>query len=371
MILKQIRSTDGTGTLSYIIGDEATRKAAVIDPNIEDVEIIRETLDEMNLVPVYIFDTHTHVDHVSGAEKLREIFGAEVVMHENTRSKPQAAEAGAGDPFGIGDILRANAAMPVDRYVTDREILHVGKLPVEVIHTPGHTDNHVALKVDDAIFTGDLLLVGQAGRSDLPGGDPGQQYDSLTRKILTLSDDTRIYPGHDYDDNVFAFLGQERKENPFLQSRTKAEYIEFVKDFFPPIVESAHGEKVTVQCGTKRVSVHGEPFTEIDIYDLEEMMKSTPSPFLLDVREPFELIAFGAIPGVTNIPAGQVRFRTEDLPADKSTPMVAICQSGGRSYEIAHFLATHGYQNVYNLRGGTSTWRNNGLPVESPRMKVA
>ncbi len=251
--------------------------------------------------------------------------------------------------------------VPVDIYVEDGDTVPVGELVVEALYTPGHTDNHITWKVGENLFTGDLLLAGQAGRSDLPGGDPQSQFRSLHEKILPLSDNTRIYPGHDYDDNEYVLLGDERKNNPFLQPMSSDEYIHFVKDFFPPITESLGDGKVTLQCGTARV-VHNAPFKNIRPETLQNMMEDTTPPFLLDVREPFELQAFGQIPGVVNIPAGTVREQLNRLP-DKDQPIVAICQSGGRSLEIADYLTKQGYSQVFNLQGGTLGWLQNSRNV--------
>lgn len=354
MMMKQIRSTDGTGTLTYLIGDEITGTAAVIDPTVHDAELIGAAATELGFSITTIIDTHTHADHVSGAGRLREMTGGKIVMHRNSRDKWKVADQ--GNAFGIGDILRANAAVKADRLVDDGDVIEVGALRFEVLHTPGHTDDHIALKLRDNLFTGDLLLIGQAGRSDLPGGDAGQQYDSLTLKVLTLPDDTKLHPGHDYEENEFSCLGEEKLNNPFLQVRTKEEYRTFVRNFFPPIADKGSDDAMVLQCGTHRVSTSREPFTNISPAQLAAMLHGKDQPFLLDVREPSELTAFGAVPGVVNIPAGQFRRRLGDLPADTARPVVVICQSGGRSYEAAHFLATHGYSNVYNLQGGTSAW---------------
>ena len=245
MIVRQIRSTDETGTLSYLLADEKTRHAALIDPNVEDVQKIDLLVRELDVTITHVIDTHTHADHISGAGELQKAYGAKVIMHENTKDKWKVIDL--GEKFGIADILRANAAITVDRYVMDGDTVAVGDLTIRVLHTPGHTDNHISLLVGDALFTGDLLLVGQAGRSDLPGGNSEDQYESLFQKILPLSDTVKIYPGHDYEENEFAFLRDERKRNPFLQRRSKAEYVEFVKDFFPPIAESTAGGHMTLQ----------------------------------------------------------------------------------------------------------------------------
>ena len=361
MQLKQIRSTDGTGTLTYILGDEATKTGAVIDPNIEDVDQIIDEAEKMGISITHVFDTHTHADHITGAGELQKRLGAKVVMHTNTQNKREAVESGVGEKFGITEILEANVDVPVDIFVEDGDTVQVGEITVEALYTPGHTDNHITWKVGNNIFTGDLLLAGQAGRSDLPGGDTESQYVSLQEKILPLPDDTRIYPGHDYDDNEYVMLGDERASNPFLKPMTSEEYLNFVHDFFPPITESIGDGKVTLQCGTARV-IHDATFDNITAGTLQDMMSDDAPVFLLDVREPFELQAFGQVPGVVNIPAGEVRSSLNKLP-EKNERIVTICQSGGRSLEIADYLSKQGYSQVYNLRGGTLGWLQNSQNV--------
>lgn len=360
MFFRQIRSTDGTGTLSYLLADGDRGVAAVVDPNVEDVDRIGYMADELGVRITHVFDTHTHADHVSGAGKIRELHGAKVIMHENTKNKWKVVDQ--GDQFGIGDILRANAAIEVDRYVDDGDVIGVGGLQFRVLFTPGHTDNHISLLIEDYLFTGDLLLIGQAGRSDLPGGNTEEQYESLFTKITTLPDKVRIFPGHDYEENTFAYLGEEKKSNPFLAPRTKDAYLQFVRDFFPPVADAVDG-KVVLQCGTRRVTQPADGVREISAADLSARLGEQPDLFLLDVREPFELAAFGAIPGVTNIPIGQIAARVNELPKEKNTEVICICQSGNRSYEVAHYLNKQGYSSVFNLNGGTSAWASNGLPV--------
>jgi glyoxylase-like metal-dependent hydrolase (beta-lactamase superfamily II)/rhodanese-related sulfurtransferase len=358
MAIEQIRSTDGTGTLSYLITDEATRLAAIIDPNIEDLAVIRQKLVAKGLNLDYVIDTHTHADHVTAAAELQKLEGATVVMHELTKEKWKVVEQ--GDKFGIGDTLRANAAVEINVYVNEGDTLELGETTLGIIHTPGHTDNHLAVYFQGNLFTGDLLLVGQAGRSDLPGGNAEQQYDSLYNKVLQLNDDTKIYPGHDYENNVYTLLGNERKNNPFLQQKSKEEFVEFVKDFFPPIAD-AEGGKVVLQCGAARVNTGIEKFKNIDCTELTRLRKES-DVLLLDVREPQELAKTGVIEGVAkNIPVGQLAMRLNELPKDKQ--IIAICQGGGRSAEAAHILSSNGFKTVYNLEGGTGGWIKKGLPV--------
>ena len=368
MLFRQIRSQDGTGTLSYLLGDPATGEAVVIDPNINDTQRILLAAEELGAQITTVIDTHTHADHVSAAGELKRIVGARLIMHEETKNKWKVVDQ--GDAFGIGDILRANAAHEVDRYVEDGETVKVGSLELQTLLTPGHTDNHISVRAGDMLFTGDLLLIGQAGRSDLPGGNPGYQYASLFTTVLSLPDATKIYPGHDYEDREFALLGDERRVNPFLRQRTKEEYVEFVKEFFPPFAEATAGGAMTLQCGTRRVSTAAEGYGRVSPAELASLMQQESHLHLLDVREPFELIAFGAIPGVQNIPVGELAFRMDELPVDQTKPIAVVCQSGNRSSEAAHYLVTRGYARVFDLDGGTSAWERDGRKVVRGPVRV-
>ncbi len=362
MMFKQIRSVDGTGTLSYLIADENTKEAALIDPNLEDIQKLLYMEDELGIKIKYIIDTHTHADHISAAGELKKLTGSEVIMHEKTKDKWKIVDE--GDKFGIGDILRANAKITADNYVNHNDTFSIGSLKLKFLHTPGHTDNHISVLCEDKLFTGDLLLIGQAGRSDLPGGNPSDQFESLFNKVFSLPDETKIYPGHDYQNNEYSLLKYEKNNNPFLEIRNKDEYILFVKEFFPPVADLENGGKAILQCGTKRVSTSNEKFMNISPYKLKEMIEKNHNLYLLDVREPYELMAFGAIPGVNNLPTSQIYNRIDEIPEDKNISLVIICQSGNRSSEVSHFLSSRGYRSIYNLNGGTSGWVMHGLEVE-------
>ncbi|HEX2865419.1 MAG TPA: MBL fold metallo-hydrolase [Ignavibacteriales bacterium] len=360
MIFRQIRSKDDTGTLTYLVADENTKEAVVIDPNIEDLERILFTADELGLRIKYVIDTHTHADHITAAGEIKNLTRSEVIMHVNTKDKWKVVDE--GDKFGIGDILRANASVEVDRYVNDGDTIKAGSLELKVLFTPGHTDNHISLLLKDMLFTGDLLLVGQAGRSDLPGGNPSEQYDSLFNKVLILPGNIKIFPGHDYEENEYSVLSDEKMDNPFLRPRTKEEYIEFVRDFFPPFAEASKEGKMTLQCGTKRVSTSDLPFENISPEELAGMINNREDLFLMDVREPFELMAFGAVPGVVNIPTSEITRRLNEIPRGGGRKVVVICQSGNRSFEVSHYLAKHGFSGILNLESGTSGWMQSRNP---------
>jgi sulfur dioxygenase len=366
MTLEEIRSVDGTGTLTYFLIDESTGTSALIDPNLNDLGELIARVDRSRSKLEFVLDTHTHADHISAAGELRKRFGTPLVMHQSTVNKWKIVDE--GDRFGIGDVLRANAAIQVQRYVTHGEVIHAGSLAFQILHTPGHTDNHICPLVDGHLFTGDLLLFGQAGRSDLPGGNPGQQYTSLFTTLLSLPGTTMIHPGHDYEGNAARTLEEEKVVNPFLAPRSKEKYIAFVGEFFPPLAETTAGGATMLQCGVTRIPTADALFNNITPRELSEMLSNGRQPFLLDVREPFELIAFGAIPGVMNIPLGQVKQRLAELPAGRE--VVVVCQTGSRSLEAANLLSRAGFSRVFNLQGGTLQWAGSGYTVTRPPVPV-
>jgi len=176
----------------------------VVDSSFNAGEIIR-ILKTENLKLKYVINTHGHSDHTVGNEELHSIFGAKTVAHK---------------------LSRINADVTVD----DGDVIHVGNVPIKVIYTPGHTPDSICLLVDKKkLLTGDTLFVGECGRTDLPGGNSRSMYNSLFNKLLKLSDDVEVYPGHDYGSKSSSTLGEEKRSNYTLQQRSLAEFIEFMK----------------------------------------------------------------------------------------------------------------------------------------------
>ena len=189
---------------SYIIADDVTREAAVVDSSFNAGEITR-ILTAENLKLKYVISTHGHSDHTAGNEELRSTFGAKTVAHK---------------------LSRINA----DVAVKDGDVIRAGTLPIKVIHTPGHTPDSICLLVGNKLLTGDTLFVGECGRTDLPGGNSRSMYDSLFHKLLTFGDYVEVYPGHDYGSKPFSTMGEERRSNYTLQPRSLAEFIEFMRE---------------------------------------------------------------------------------------------------------------------------------------------
>lgn len=226
IFFEQIRSA---GCLSYVLGCAREKVCVVIDPELDKADEYVGLARFLKAKILYAIDTHTHADHNSACKIMRERFGIGVVMH-------RAADA----PY-------------VDRRVEDGEVIAFGRQSLEVLHTPGHTADAMCLLFTDRIFTGDTLLIGGCGRTDLPGGDAEAQYRSLLR-LKSLPDPIRVYPGHDYREAVSS-LGEEKKANARLLIPTAEEFVEFMTSRRPPlprkIQEALEWNRTPIQ-GTQR-----------------------------------------------------------------------------------------------------------------------
>ena len=203
---EQIRSS---GCLSYIVGCLKDKACVVIDPEINKADDYDQLAKFFESKLVYVIDTHTHADHNSACKVMRERYGVKVIMH-------RAADA----PY-------------VDIRVDDGDEINFGQLSLKVIATPGHTQDAMCLLFRDRVFTGDTLLIGGCGRTDLPGGAPEKQYESL-RKLEALGDQIRVYPGHDYREAV-STLGEEKQHNPRMLIASKEEFVRFMTARKPPL----------------------------------------------------------------------------------------------------------------------------------------
>jgi glyoxylase-like metal-dependent hydrolase (beta-lactamase superfamily II) len=189
---------------SYIIADKKTHEASVVDCSFNAGKLSRILQDE-GFKLKYIINTHGHSDHTAGNSQIQQGFGAQIVAHKQTTT--------------ICDVK-----------VDDGDTLNVGEVKIKVIYTPGHTKDGICLLVDgEKLLTGDTLFVGECGRTDMPGGDPKELYQSLFGKILSLPDSVEVYPGHDYGPAPSSTVGKERKTNYVLKPRSQNEFVEFMK----------------------------------------------------------------------------------------------------------------------------------------------
>lgn len=190
----------------YLLGCKATRKAAVIDPG-GNVNEILQLLTHHRLTPIMVINTHGHFDHVGGNSELIAATGCELMIHRDDASLLQQANEHAA-LFG----LKTKLSPEPTKFLDEGEIIVVGELTIQVIHTPGHSPGGICLHVKDYLFVGDTLFSGSIGRTDLPGGDHQQLIRHIKEKLLCLADSTKVCPGH----GPMTTIGQERHHNPFL-----------------------------------------------------------------------------------------------------------------------------------------------------------
>jgi len=190
----------------YILADEKTKDAMIIDPGDDAGDILR-VIKENGFKVRYIVLTHAHFDHTGANKDLKEVTGAEILMHQDDRRLLESA-ANQGSMFG----MRSSASPPADRYVKHGEVITTGEVSLKVLHTPGHSPGGICLLGQGLVFTGDALFAGSIGRTDLPGGDFQALIRSIKMNLMTLPDDTKVYSGH----GPSSTIGFERNENPFL-----------------------------------------------------------------------------------------------------------------------------------------------------------
>ncbi|TMH32388.1 MAG: MBL fold metallo-hydrolase, partial [Betaproteobacteria bacterium] len=202
MIFEQIATG---GCQSYLIGCGDTCAAAVIDPEVSQIDryVALASRDGMRIR--FVIDTHTHADHFSATRELARQLDVPTVMH------------------------RASPAPRVDMRVDDGEMIVVGKLRLQVLHTPGHTSDSMCLVAEDRVFSGDTLLIGATGRTDLPTGDPEALYDSLFNHVLRLDPALKVYPAHDYKGRSHSTIAQEIADNPRLVKQNRAAFVEMMR----------------------------------------------------------------------------------------------------------------------------------------------
>jgi sulfur dioxygenase len=353
---------------SYLLADGEEGFAALIDPVLEHFSDYLGLIRKRRFTLTHVIDTHTHSDHISAGAALQDAFRCAYVMHE------KASSACVNEPVREGDML------------------HVGKLRIAVMHTPGHTTDSICLKAGQYFFTGDFLFLDDAGagRDDLPGGDAGKHWESL-QKTADLPDSLIVHPAHEYHERKPSTLGHQRHTNPHLKARTKEEFLRYVEDFrLSPkewmkttirsnLVSAMDPRTTWVPSDLPVCEIHGTMDLNVNALSVElmeasalkEMLDSRTgghrakgkantggtAPLLLDVREPYELDSpEGQISGVFNIPIGQLPRRMGELEKYRDRPVVTICHSGSRAVTVARILTASGFNRVQALGGGMHAW---------------
>jgi len=337
MIFEQVRRG---GCLSYLIGCPETRSAILVDPELDAIDQYVALAAEKGLRIRYLLDTHTHADHFTATRELSGQLGLPVVMHRNSAA-----------PFA-------------DLRVEDGETLIVGKLRLQVLETPGHTNDSISLLMTDRVLTGDALLIGGTGRTDLPTGDPEVLYDSLFDKLLRLPDQLLVFPAHDYKGRSQSSIGVERTGNPRLQQRDRAAFVELMRGLDIAMPQHLTEALRTNRSGGKTVhQLIAEAARGIAFMSMEELCSHVEQGeqklLLLDVRDR-ESFRAGHLPNAYNIPRGELELRADRELPDPTKRILTLCQFGKVSILAAHTLRAMGYPRAIALDGGLDAWLKAG-----------
>ena len=340
MLFEQIASG---GCRSYLVGCAESCAAALIDPELSQIDRYLALAARHGLRIRYLVDTHTHADHFSATRELAARLGVPVAMHQSSPA-----------PF-------------VDMRLGDGESIALGQLRVNVMHTPGHTRDSMCLRIENRLFTGDTLLIGATGRTDLPTGDPEALHDSLFGCVLRLDPALEVYPAHEYKNRSHTTLAQELEHNPRLQKRDRGEFVEMMRNLnlsMPTHLTEAlrtnlSGGKTVAQLLAEAAAI--VPFMSLD--ELRVRIAGGASDLVvLDVRERDAYIS-GHIPGARLLPRGQLELRVNEELPDPTLRILTVCEFGRVSTLAAATLRTLGFQRAIALDGGMKAWRDAGYPL--------
>lgn len=317
----------------------------IIDPVLERVDRYLQLIRELNLKLVKAVDTHLHADHITGLGALRDHTHCITVMGEQTKA----------------DV--------VSMRLSDGDKLTVEGLSLDVIYTPGHTDDSYSFILPDRVFTGDTLLIRGTGRTDFQNGDPRQQYDSIFKRLLTLPDATLVYPAHDYKGDTVSTIGEEKACNPRLQVRSVEEYVELMSNLKlanPKMMDVAVPANMKVGLAQEKIAQRGWSITANEAFAL--LGKSDVA--LIDLRERSERERYGVIPGSLHVPYPALQENISaggmlnELAKSTSKRLLFYCAFGERSAMAVQAAQDAGLASAFHIQGGIDAWKKAAGPLE-------
>jgi glyoxylase-like metal-dependent hydrolase (beta-lactamase superfamily II)/rhodanese-related sulfurtransferase len=333
------------GCRSYLVGCPDQHVAALIDPHQGQVERYKSLAAQHGLRIAFVVDTHTHADHFSAAKQMGAALGAPIVMHP------------------------ASPAPFADLRLEDGEALAVGTIRLKALHTPGHTADSMCLVGRDRVFTGDTLLIGATGRTDLPTGDPGALYDSLFEKVLKLDPTLSIHPAHHYKGVERSTIGAEIVGNPRLQEKERAAFVAMMQSLNLSAPDHLTEALRTNMSGGRTIAqLLSEAGAAVPFIALDELNARLAArrndAVILDVREK-DAFESSHIPGARHLPRGQLELRVNEAFPDPTVLILTYCEVGKISTLAAATLRQLGFTRAAALDGGMKAWREAGYPTES------
>ena len=342
MIFEQVAAG---GCQSYLLGCPDSCAGALIDPEISQIDRYLALAARNALRIRFVIDTHTHADHFSASRQIAARLDAMTVMH------------------------RMSPAPGVDMRVDDGESIAFGNLRLHILHTPGHTADSMCLVGNDRVFTGDTLLIGATGRTDLPTGNPEALHESLFGHLLKLDPTLKVYPAHDYKGRSHSTIGEEIAANPRLQQRERAAFVKMMTSLNLSMPTHLTEALRTNMSGGKTVAqMLAEATARVPFISLVELnarvQAGTIGLIVLDVRER-DAYEAGHIPGARLLPRGQLELRVNTELPDPTARIVTCCEFGRISTLAAATLRTMGFQCVVALDGGMKSWVEAGYAVRT------
>jgi len=343
MIFRQLFDST-SGTYTYLLASRRGGEALIIDPVLERVERYLQLVRELDLRLVKAVDTHLHADHITGLGALRDRTHCITVMGEHTQADVVSMRVAEGDHIDIEGVR------------------------LDVLYTPGHTDDSYSYLLGDRVFTGDTLLIRGTGRTDFQNGDPRAQYDSIFNKLMKLPDETLVYPAHDYKGETVSTIGEEKSFNPRLKVKSIDEYVDLMNNLNlpnPKMMDVAVPANIHVGLRQEEIARKGWALSATEAMAL----RGAKEVAIVDLREKGEREKHGVIPGslhapypdlVENISAGGM---LHELAAATGKRIVFYCAYGERSAMAVQAAQDAGLKTACHIEGGINAWKKVNGPL--------
>jgi sulfur dioxygenase len=343
MIFRQLFDSVSS-TYSYLLASRRGGEALIIDPVLEKVDRYLQLVNELDLKLVKAVDTHIHADHITGLGALRDRTHCITVMGEQARV----------------DV--------VSMRVTEGDKLTIEGLALDVLYTPGHTDDSYSFLTHDRVFTGDTLLIRGTGRTDFQNGSARAQYNSLFGKLLKLPEDTLVFPAHDYKGDTVSTIGEEKRSNPRLQVKSVDEYVDLMSKLKlanPKMMDVAVPANMRQGLAQDEIARKGWAVTPAQAMGLV----GKPDVALIDLRERSEREKHGVIPGSLHAPYPDLQENIRpggmlhELATATNKRILFYCAFGERSAMAVQAAQDAGIASACHIHGGVDAWRKVGGPM--------